>query len=45
MLAKELKQEIGEKSENILNELDVVRKENEKLQQQIDELKEIIKNK
>ena len=42
---KELKQEIGEKSENILNELDVVRKENEKLQQQIDELKEIIKNK
>lgn len=41
----ELKQEIGEKSENILNELDVVRKENEKLQQQIDELKEIIKNK
>ena len=42
---KELKQEIGEKSENILNELDVVRKENEKLQQQINELKEIIKNK
>ena len=42
---KELKQDFGDKSENILNELDAVRRENEKLQQQIDELKEIIKNK
>ena len=42
---KELKRDIGEKSENIIKEIDEVRRENEKLQQQINELKEIIKNK
>ena len=42
---KELKRDIGEKSENIIKEIEEVRRENEKLQQQINELKEIIKNK
>lgn len=42
---KELKENFDEKSENILNELDAVRKENEELRHQITELKEIIKKK
>lgn len=42
---KELKEDFDEKSENILNELDAVRKENEELRNQITELKDIIEKK
>lgn len=40
-----LKKSVDEKSERILNELDEVRKENRELKKEIDELKELIKNK
>ena len=40
-----LKKSIEDRSDNIVNELNAVRKQNEKLQKEIDELKELIKNK
>ena len=41
----EIKKSVEENSKTILNELDMVKKENQKLQREMDELKEIIKNK
>ena len=41
----EVKKSVDEKSERILSELDEVRKENRELKAEIDELKELIKNK
>lgn len=41
----EVKRSVNENSERILSELDEVKKENKKLQEEINELKEMIKNK
>ena len=41
----EVKRSIDEKSESIIHELDTVKKENQKLHREIEELKEMIKNK
>lgn len=42
---EKLKKSIEDQSDNIMNELNAVRQQNEKLQKEIDELKDLIKNK
>ena len=42
---EKIKKSIEEQSENIVDELNAVREQNQKLQKEIDELKELIKNK
>ncbi len=42
---EKLKKSMEDQSENIVNELNAVRQQNEKLQKEIDELKDLIKNK
>ena len=44
-VVEKLKKSIEDQSDNIMNELNAVRQQNEKLQKEIDELKDLIKNK